>query len=91
MHAVTQTGGQLFSPPLSPGRILLIKPSSLGDIVHAMPVVSAIKTEWPDTHLTWVVKRRWAELVERIEGVDRVWPVDETARSWIEQARRLRA
>ncbi len=72
-------------------RILLIKPSSLGDIVHAMPVASAIKTAWPEAHLTWVVKRRWADLVERIEGVDRVWTVDETVRSWIEQARRLRA
>lgn len=74
----------------SRARILLIKPSSLGDIVHAMPVASAIKTAWPEAHLTWVVKRRWADLVERIEGVDRVWPVDETVRSWIEQARRLR-
>ncbi|ALA59918.1 glycosyltransferase family 9 protein [Nitrospira moscoviensis] len=59
-------------------RILLIKPSSLGDIVHTMPVVAAVKQRWPAAHLTWLVKRRWAELVERIEGVDRVWPFDAT-------------
>jgi lipopolysaccharide heptosyltransferase I len=76
---------------LSHGRILLIKPSSLGDIVHALPVVSAIKTQWPGAHLTWVVKRRWAEIVDRVEGVDRVWRVDETVGSWIGQARELRA
>ncbi|HRI39178.1 MAG TPA: hypothetical protein PLO50_11515, partial [Nitrospira sp.] len=56
-------------------RILLIKPSSLGDIVHTFPVVSAIKAQWPGAHLTWVVKRQWAELVERAEGVDRIWPI----------------
>lgn len=78
-------------PSLDHARILLIKPSSLGDIVHALPVVSALKGRWPTAHVTWVVKRQWADLVERAEGVDRVWPVDENARSWIGQVRALRA
>jgi len=79
------------SSSLNHSRILLIKPSSLGDIVHALPVVAAIKAQWPGAHLTWVVKRQWAELVERAEGVDRVWPVEGTVGSWIEQAWALRA
>lgn len=74
-----------------PRRILLIKPSSLGDIVHAMPVVVAFKQNWPSAHLTWLVKREWAELVQRIEGVDAVWPVDPTLASWVGQAMALRA
>ena len=72
-------------------RLLLIKPSSLGDIVHTFPVVAAIKTQWPRVHLTWVVKRQWAELVERAEGVDRVWPVDMTVSSWVREGVALRA
>ena len=76
---------------LNSARILLIKPSSLGDIVHAVPVVSAIKAQWPGAHLTWVVKRQWADLVERAEGVDCVWPVDMTVRGWIREGRALRA
>jgi lipopolysaccharide heptosyltransferase I len=76
---------------LERARILLIKPSSLGDIVHAFPVVSAIKTQWPGSHITWLVKRQWADLVERAEGVDRVWPVEMTVRSWIREGRALRA
>lgn len=72
-------------------RILLIKPSSLGDIVHALPVVAALKEHWPAAHLTWFVKRQWADLVERAAGVDRVWPVDMTVMSWFGQARALRA
>lgn len=79
------------SSALNHSRILLIKPSSLGDIVHAFPVVSALKAQWPGAHLTWVVKRQWAELVERAEGVDRVWPVEGTVGSWFTQARALRA
>jgi lipopolysaccharide heptosyltransferase I len=80
-----------FSSVLNNARILLIKPSSLGDIVHALPVVSAIKAQWPRSHLTWIVKRQWADLVERAEGVDRVWPVDMTVGSWIREGRALRA
>lgn len=79
------------SSVLNNRRILLIKPSSLGDIVHAFPVLSAIKAQWPGAHLTWVVKRQWAELVERAEGVDRVWPVEGTVGSWLKQAWALRA
>lgn len=72
-------------------RILLIKPSSLGDIVHTFPVISAIKAQRPGVHMTWVVKRQWAELVERAEGVDRVWPVDMTVSSWVREGLALRA
>ncbi len=79
------------SSALENARILLIKPSSLGDIVHAFPVVSAIKAQWPGSHITWVVKRQWADLVERAEGIDRVWPVEMTVRSWIREGRALRA
>jgi heptosyltransferase-1 len=71
-------------------RVLLIKPSSLGDIVHAMPVVSALKVRWPDAHLTWFVKRQWADLVHRFEDVDRIWPVDSTVGGWLGQVRALR-
>ena len=71
--------------------ILLIKPSSLGDIVHAMPVCAAIRRAYPKARLTWLVKREWAGLVERIDGVDRVWPVESTLTGWLSQVSALRA
>lgn len=71
--------------------ILLIKPSSMGDIVHAMPTCAAIRRAYPKARLTWLVKREWAGLVERIEGVDRVWPVDSTLTGWLSQVSPLRA
>ena len=72
-------------------RILLIKPSSLGDIVHAMPTCAAICRAYPKARLTWLVKREWVGLVERIEGVDRVWPVESTFKGWLSQVSPLRA
>jgi heptosyltransferase I len=80
-----------MSMTAAPRRILLIKPSSLGDIVHAMPVVAAVKQQWPLVQLTWLVKRQWADIVQRIEGVDAVWPVDPAVASWVRQAISLRA
>ena len=71
--------------------ILLIKPSSLGDIVHAMPTCAAIRRRYPKARLTWLVKREWAGLVERIDGVDRVWPVESTLTGWLSQVFPLRA
>ena len=56
--------------------ILFIKPSSLGDIVHAMPTCAAIRRAYPKARLTWLVKREWAGLVERIEEGHRVSNVD---------------
>jgi lipopolysaccharide heptosyltransferase II len=71
--------------------ILLIKPSSLGDIVHAMPACAAIRRTYPKARLTWLVKRQWAGLVERIDGVDRVWPVKSTVKGWLSEVAPLRA
>ena len=71
--------------------ILLIKPSSLGDIVHAMPTCAAIRRAYPKAQLTWLVKREWAGIVERIDGVDRVWQVESTLTGWLSQVSLLRA
>ena len=39
-------------------RIALIKLSSLGDVVHALPVAATLRARVPDAHLTWIVERR---------------------------------
>ena len=36
-------------------RILIVKPSSLGDIVHTLPLAHALKRGLPDAHIGWVV------------------------------------
>lgn len=53
----------------APRRILLVKPSSLGDVIHALPVVSAIHRYWPDAELRWLIQPAWRSLVESHPGV----------------------
>jgi len=48
---------------LEPKRIVLIKPSALGDIVHALPVLSALRQRFPKAHIAWVVQRAYESLL----------------------------
>jgi lipopolysaccharide heptosyltransferase I len=59
---------------LAPSRVLLIKPSSFGDIVQSLPVLAALKRAWPDAAIDWAIKRQWAELIEDHPLLHRVMP-----------------
>ena len=72
-------------------RILLIKPSSLGDIVHAMPTLFALRERFPDAEVTWLVKRQWVALVEVLKGVDHVCAVEQGLMGWLGRVPDLRA
>ncbi|MBX7106505.1 MAG: glycosyltransferase family 9 protein [Gemmataceae bacterium] len=64
---------------LSPKRVAIVKPSALGDVVHALPVLSALRQRWPAAHLTWVVNRGYAPLLEGHPDLDAVLPFDRGA------------
>lgn len=57
-------------------KILIVKLSSLGDVVHAMPAVQDIRRALTGVQIDWVVERAFAPLVARCEGVRRVIPCD---------------
>jgi heptosyltransferase-1 len=61
---------------LRPGRVCMIKPSSLGDVVHALPVLSAFREAWPGAHLAWVVNRGLRGLLDGHPHLDEVIPFD---------------
>jgi ADP-heptose:LPS heptosyltransferase len=44
----------------------------MGDVVHALPVASAIRAAWPQTHLTWVCDERWAPLLEGNPAISKI-------------------
>jgi len=64
-----------LAPPGTPPRVLLIKMSSLGDLVHALPTVAALKRGL-GCHLTWLVNATYADLVRCCPAVDAVLPFD---------------
>ncbi|MBE7365955.1 lipopolysaccharide heptosyltransferase I [Ramlibacter pallidus] len=60
--------------------ILIVKLSSLGDVVHAMPAVQDLRAALPQARIDWVVERGFAPLAQRCEGVRRVVPCE--LRKW---------
>ena len=56
-------------------RIVLIRLSALGDIVHTWPLAVAIRAALPRGHLTWIVEEPLAPLVEDHPAVDAVLTV----------------
>ncbi len=57
-------------------KILIVKLSSLGDVVHAMPAVQDVRRALPQARIDWVVEKSFAPLVQRCEGVQRVIPCE---------------
>jgi heptosyltransferase-1 len=56
-------------------RILLVKTSSLGDVVHNLPVASDLARRFPDASIDWVVEEGFAELPRLHPAVRRIIPV----------------
>lgn len=44
--------------------ILIIKPSSIGDIVQGLPVVGALRRGYPEAKISWLIRSEFAELIE---------------------------
>ena len=47
----------------APQRILIVRLGAMGDIIHAMPTVAALRKAFPATLFGWVVEERWATLL----------------------------
>jgi heptosyltransferase-1 len=56
--------------------ILLIKPSSLGDIVMALPALSALRRSFPQARITWLVRPEFAPLIEGHPHLDHIMVFD---------------
>ncbi|MFN0306248.1 MAG: lipopolysaccharide heptosyltransferase I [Burkholderiales bacterium] len=56
-------------------RILLVKTSSLGDVVHNFPAVTDIRRQLPNARIEWVVEEAYAPLVALHPAVDEVIPI----------------
>ena len=57
-------------------RILIVKTSALGDIIHTFPVLDYLKDRFPDAKIDWVVEKAGAPLLEAHPHIDRVHTAD---------------
>lgn len=53
-------------------RILILKPSALGDIVHALPLLASLRKSFPSRFIAWGVKEKFSELLEKNPYLDEV-------------------
>ena len=44
-------------------RLLIVRLSAMGDVIHALPAVAALRGAFPDAHIGWLIEERWSELL----------------------------
>ncbi len=66
--------------PLHSMRILIVKLSSIGDVVHTLPAVAALRRSLPTAHLAWAVERRASAILKDCPAIDERIELD--TRGW---------
>ncbi|WP_036307739.1 lipopolysaccharide heptosyltransferase I [Methylophilus sp. 5] len=64
-------------------RILIVKTTSMGDVIHALPVVEDILQHFPDAHIDWLVEESFADIPRLHPRVQQVFTV--AVRRWRKQ------
>lgn len=54
-------------------KILVVKISALGDILHSLPVLKALKESQPNLFIGWLVARAYKEILEGNPYIDRIF------------------
>jgi lipopolysaccharide heptosyltransferase I len=71
--------------------VLVVRLGALGDIVHTIPAAAALRNALPGVRIDWVVEAKHRALVDLVEVVDRVVPLEgRTLRAWTDVLKRLR-
>jgi lipopolysaccharide heptosyltransferase I len=67
-------------PESGPLKILIIKPSSFGDVIHGLPVLHALSARFPDAVFHWVVAKGFDGILEAHPLIQKLWIIDKD--SW---------
>lgn len=62
--------------PENPKKILIIKPSAWGDIVHTLPFLAAVHKRYPDAEIHWVVAKGLHTFLEGHPLIHKLWIMD---------------
>jgi lipopolysaccharide heptosyltransferase I len=69
-------------------RFLIIRLSSLGDIIHTLPAFAALRRSFPDAKIRWAVEEKGKEILDLVPGIDEVVVVDKN--KWLRSAQRIK-
>lgn len=53
-------------------KILIVKLSSLGDVIHTIPFLTSLKQAFPDSSIHWLISRSFKNIIEEIELIDKI-------------------
>jgi heptosyltransferase-1 len=71
----------------NPKKILIIKPSSLGDVVHSLPFLNVIRACFPKAEIHWVIAKGLEGLLEGHPMINKLWIINKDAWKKIKQAK----
>jgi len=54
---------------------LIIRLSSLGDIIHTLPAFAILRKHYPNAEISWIVEEKGKEILDLVPGIDRIVPV----------------
>ncbi len=66
--------------------ILIVKLSAIGDVIHTLPALNAIRSAYPSAHITWLIEEAAAPLIIGHPALDRV--IVSRRKSWIRDLRK---
>jgi len=77
----------------SPRRILIVRLSHLGDVVHALPVYHALRSAHPQSEIAWAVQPEFAGILDGLPGLARTFGFERRrgARAWLRLLSEIRA
>src|SRR5712692_10474288 len=61
-------------------RILIVKLSSIGDVVHTLPAAALLRRALPEARITWIVERRAGAIIKDSPVIDELIELD--TRAW---------
>lgn len=61
-------------------RILIVRLSAIGDVIHGIPVACALREHFPQAHIAWMVEGRSADLLRGHQAIDEIINVP---RGWL--------
>jgi len=62
-------------------KILIVKLSAIGDVIHTLPALNAVRKQYPDAHITWLVEEAAYGVIKGHKALDRI--IVSKRKSWI--------
>ena len=78
MDELSVQAEELIPLPERVSKCLIVKPSSLGDIIHSLPFLGALRAHFSEAEIHWLVASEFSGLLEGHPMIDRLWSINKS-------------